>query len=142
VLDTNVVLDCFVFRNVGCLPLRSALENDSVRWVATPAMREELAHVLGRGFDARWRADPAAVMAAWDRGAQLLPEPARSSLYCTDPDDQKFIDLALALNAPWLLTRDRAVLKLARRARLQGVQIVPPERWSEAGVIPEMNRCM
>ncbi|MBX3622048.1 MAG: PIN domain-containing protein [Rhizobacter sp.] len=52
-------------------------------------------------------------------------------LRCTDPDDQKFIDLAVA-NARWLVSRDRAVLKLARRAALFGLQVVSPDRWTQA----------
>ena len=49
---------------------------------------------------------------------------------CTDPDDQKFIDLALSLPGATLLSRDRAVLKLARRARPLGMTIVTPQAWS------------
>ena len=50
-------------------------------------------------------------------------------LRCTDADDQMFIDLAVSHRARWLLSRDRAVLKLARRAAKQGVLIMPPEAW-------------
>ena len=45
---------------------------------------------------------------------------------CTDPDDQKFLDLAIALGR--CMNRDRAVLKLARRRPL-GVTIVSPQHW-------------
>ncbi|MFT7776961.1 putative toxin-antitoxin system toxin component, PIN family [Roseateles sp.] len=51
-------------------------------------------------------------------------------LVCRDPDDQKFIDLALAARARWLISRDKAVLALAKRARLRGLAILTPERWS------------
>ena len=33
---------------------------------------------------------------------------------CTDPDDQKFIELAVAAGALALVSKDRAVLKLSR----------------------------
>jgi predicted nucleic acid-binding protein len=49
---------------------------------------------------------------------------------CTDPDDQVFIDLALACKARWLLSKDRALLKLARRARALGLSIQPPASWA------------
>ncbi|MBN8487205.1 MAG: PIN domain-containing protein, partial [Burkholderiales bacterium] len=58
------------------------------------------------------------------------PQPV---LRCTDPDDQKFIDFALACGARWLVSRDKAVLKLRRRAlALHGLQIVHPADWRPA----------
>ena len=51
-------------------------------------------------------------------------------LRCTDPEDQMFIDLAVQLGGATLLSRDRAVLKLARRAQAYGVSILTPERWT------------
>ena len=61
-------------------------------------MRDELQHVLARGIGAAWHPDPPALLArlgslraAGDRRAGAGPR-----LRCTDPDDQKFIDLALA----------------------------------------------
>jgi len=133
VLDTNVVLDWLVFRNPACAPLVEALEAGRVRWVGTAAMRDELSHVLGRGTLAPWQPDLEAIAEAHRRWAQLVeasaaPTPAR--LRCADPDDQKFIDLAAQLGDACLLSRDRAVLKLARRAREAGFAILTPEAWS------------
>jgi hypothetical protein len=74
-----------------------------------------------------------AVLAAMDACAawQPLPPPdATGRLRCTDPDDQKFIDAAVAWGARWLVSRDRAVLKLRRRAaEAHGLLIVPPRAW-------------
>jgi len=131
VLDTNVWLDCFVFANAGCRPLLQALEAGRLDAVATARMRAELEHVLGRGLGERWPVNAATVLACWDRHVRLVPDPPPCRLICSDSDDQPFIDLALAASVPWLLTRDRALLKLARRARAHGVQVVPPERWKE-----------
>ena len=50
-------------------------------------------------------------------------------LDCRDPDDQRFVDLAVAQSARYLLTRDRALLALARGARKRfGLLIIQPER--------------
>jgi predicted nucleic acid-binding protein len=57
---------------------------------------------------------------------------ARHRLRCTDPDDQMFVDLALEAGARWLVSRDRAVLRLARPALPLGLAIVAPERWRRA----------
>jgi len=51
-------------------------------------------------------------------------------LICRDPDDQMFIDLAVEAKARWLISRDRAVLALAKRARAFGVEILTPEAWT------------
>ena len=134
VIDTNVVLDWLVFRDPRCTPFVQALLGGQLLWLATPAMREELQHVLARGVAAAWNPDPGAVWAAWDRHATEVPAVAASGLAsrlrCTDDDDQKFIDLALAHPARWLLSRDRAVLRLAGRSREFGLDIVTPERWA------------
>jgi len=134
VIDSNVVLDWLVFRNPGCATLAAAVVAGAARWVATAAMRDELAHVLARGHLDAWAPDLASVWAHWDRHCTELPDPVPTGppgrLRCSDPDDQKFIDLAVACGARWLVSRDRAVLKLARRLRAHGVETLAPERWS------------
>jgi len=133
VLDTNVVLDWLLFRNPGCGPLADALSSGRVLWVATAAMHEELGHVLARSALQAWAPDVPAIMAARDRWAHTIVArlgPLQPRLRCTDPDDQKFIDLALQLGSASLLSRDRAVLKLARRAREAGIAILTPEAWA------------
>lgn len=134
VLDTNVVLDWLVFRNPECAALAAAIDVGDVRWVATGAMRDELTHVLARGHLDAWKPDLASVWAHWERHCAERPTPSPSGpsgrLRCSDPDDQKFIDLAVACGARWLLSRDRAVVKLARRLREHGVDTLPPDRWT------------
>jgi predicted nucleic acid-binding protein len=56
----------------------------------------------------------------FDRHAHLVTAPARAALRCADPDDQKFIDLAVAHQAP-LLSKDRAVLSMKKRLLAHGV---------------------
>ncbi len=133
VLDTNVVLDWLVFRNVGCQPIMKAIETNHLRWIVTDSLRDELAHVLARGVVSAWNVDESVLWSTWDRLAHKLDTPAPQGisrqLRCSDADDQKFIDLALSA-AQWLISRDRAVLKLARRALPMGLRIVTPERWS------------
>jgi predicted nucleic acid-binding protein len=133
VLDTNVVLDWLVFRNPHCAPLTQAIEDGHLRWLVTAAMRDELAHVLGRGVVDAWTPNHDQLWESWRLLSESVPPPLitgeASRLRCTDSDDQKFIDLALG-SAQWLISRDRAVLKLARRAQRLGVRVTTPERWS------------
>ena len=97
-------------------------------------MREELADVLGRPAFRRF--DAAAVLAAWDHHTRLQDEPPPGPLRCADPDDQVFIDLALATGAHWLLTRDRALLDLRRGALERGLRVVRPDDPAVAAPSP------
>ena len=46
VLDTNIVLDLFIFKDAQTQELRYALSQAKFSWLATAAMREELERVL------------------------------------------------------------------------------------------------
>ena len=122
VLDTNAVLDWLLFRDPAMAPIAGAIESGRVRWVATAPMRDEFAHVLSRGLAARRGLDAAECDATWLRHCAPQPTapPAPAALRCTDADDQKFIDLALAHRAV-LLSKDHAVLRLKRRLLPLGV---------------------
>jgi uncharacterized protein len=132
VLDTNVVLDWLVFGNVSARPLANAIQGGRLRWLSSPRMREELARVLQYPALAGWHPDSERTLTQFDRWTAVCPNPAPMAINpaCTDADDQVFIDLALAQGADWLVTRDRALIKLARRMRARGVRIVTPTRWS------------
>lgn len=134
VIDTNVVLDWLLFDDPAVHALATAVVQRRIDWIATATMRDELAHVLERGLAAQRAMAPATVLAAFDAHAHVQPSPppprpAESGWICSDPDDQKFVDLARSAGARWLLSRDRAVLKLARRARAAGIQILAPSAW-------------
>ena len=135
VLDSNVVLDWLVFRDPSSRAVAAAITSGRLRWVATPAMLEELEHVLTRGSLSAWQPDVDGILAHWHAwAAPVAPAPAApfGALRCTDPDDQKFIDLALHAGAVALLSRDRAVLKLARRAHRFGLRIQTAAAWARA----------
>ena len=128
VLDTNVWLDWLVFDDAGVRALRAAHGQGALALVAAPATRAELACVLARpafGLDA---AQVAARLAEHDRSVHLHASPVPPcAMRCTDPDDQMFLDLAVALRAGLLVTHDRALLRLARRAQRQAnLRIVRP----------------
>ena len=118
VLDTNIILDLFVFADEAVWPVRTALESGGLRWLATQAMRDELERVLAYtqivprlAFYGLAAGD---VLDAFDRHSQQVAVPAKAPVICKDPDDQKFIDLAVAHGAT-LLSKDRAVLSLKKR---------------------------
>lgn len=127
-------MDWLVFRDNRVRALTSALTSGALRWLVAPAMRDEIRHVLGRGIAAAYAPDLAFIEAQFDTHAltveTIAPQPLAGRLVCRDPDDQKFVDLALATNARWLISRDKAVLALAKRAKLKGLAILKPELWA------------
>lgn len=136
VLDTNVVLDWLVFDDPLARGWSQAIVTGIVEWVVTDSIYAEWQRVLE--YDAVRRRSPGpSALEAWHRHARRCHEPPRCVLRCADPDDQVFIDLAVAEGARWLLTKDRALLALARPAARLAVQVGPPAAWSMgAGLQP------
>ena len=126
VIDTNCVLDLWVFRDPSAAPLRAALESGALHWLATAGMRAELARVLTYPSIAPRLAPPGPapreVLAAFDGLARRVPAAPPTAVRCRDPDDQPFIDLAVAWRAT-LLSKDARVLGLARRLAPLGVEV-------------------
>jgi predicted nucleic acid-binding protein len=124
VLDTNVALDLLVFGDASAAPLQAALEAGRLRWLATSAMRDEFARVLGYApIAARLAAAGVAAgdaLTGFDRHACIVEAPARAPVTCSDPDDQQFIDLAVHHRCA-LLSKDAAVLAL--KSRLAAMQV-------------------
>jgi putative PIN family toxin of toxin-antitoxin system len=123
VLDTNIVLDLLVFGDAQARPVSEGLAAGSLRWLATASMREELARVLAYPKLAprvrRHRGSADSVLSDFDRQATLVEVPEKAAVTCGDPDDQKFIDLAIAHRCT-LLSKDRDVLRMRKRlAQLQ-----------------------
>jgi len=134
VLDTNVLLDWLVFQDSSTAALDAAIRGGSRQWIATPAMRDELEQVLTRDHLLSRQTDPRFALVTWDAWARTVAPVSIAqpgAMRCTDPDDQKFIDLALQLGAV-LLSRDRAVLHLARGGRARGIQIMTAAAWAAA----------
>ena len=125
VLDTNIVLDLWVFADAAAQPLRLALEKGRISWLATGPMREELARVLAYPHIARRLAQAGRsadeVLQRFDDQAQLRQVPPKAAYHCKDADDQKFVDLAAA-HQTLLLSKDQAVLCMARRLQKLGVE--------------------
>lgn len=126
VLDTNIVLDCWVFEDPATAPLRNALEAGHLRWLATLPMRTELARVLSYPQIAPRLAyhgrTVQTILQRFDTLAQLRDVPPKAPHTCKDPDDQGFVDLAVAHRAR-LLSKDHAVLCMQKRLLALGVHV-------------------
>ena len=126
VIDTNIVLDMWVFDDPRSRPLNEALQSGGLRWLASAEMREELLRVLGyphlvqrmamRGISAP------DVLAQFDRHTERVASAERAPYVCNDADDQKFIDLAVAHQA-LLISKDKEVLRMKNRLARLGVAV-------------------
>jgi putative PIN family toxin of toxin-antitoxin system len=124
VVDTNIVLDLFVFADAAAIPLKQALDAGELDWLATEAMRDELARVLAYPkiiprLDF-YKLNAADVLASFAAYARLVDVAPKAGLNCSDPDDQKFIDLAVAHRA-LLISKDKAVISMTKRLLAQGI---------------------
>jgi len=131
VIDTNVLLDFWVFDDPAARPLRAALDGGTVVAVSSGDCVDEFTEVLMREtfvLETEQRFD---ILRRWDRLAERVERVHAAALSCTDPHDQKFLDLASTARADWLVTKDKALLKLARRARNDGLLILTPVAVAE-----------
>lgn len=133
VLDANVQLDLWLFDDPQARPLQAALRARQVVAVASAPMLDEQAEVLGRPLATGWPVAPPAALEAARQHLQLVAAATTGTgPRCQDPDDQIYIDLAWQLGAAWLVTRDRALLALARAAAPRGLRIGAPAAWAAA----------
>ena len=133
VLDTNVVMDLFHFQAHPLAPLVAAVESGGVVCLANTKTLAELARVTGYP---QFRLEPSDQQRLFDHYRRhvvlvgdALPLDAPRLPKCRDPDDQMFLELALAGHADMLISRDNLVLKLAKaRNRPCPFAIVTPEQ--------------
>ena len=133
VIDTNTVLDWLLFADSRATSLANAVQQRHVRWLSCQRMRDEFERTLSYPALARWSPQPDDLLASFDRWTSMQDDPPRcplAGLLCSDPDDQVFVDLAMATRARWLVTHDRALLRLSRRARMLALSIVDPYHWT------------
>jgi putative PIN family toxin of toxin-antitoxin system len=125
VLDTNIVLDLFLFQDPKTARLYEQLRSGQIQWQATAHMRNELERVLTYTHIsaklAYYEKTGIHLLAAFDKYTHVIPAPVAKAPYaCKDTDDQPFIDLAvyLASTGPhkvYLISKDKAVLCMRKR---------------------------
>ncbi len=117
VLDTQVWLDWLVFDDPSTAPMRALLAAERAEVLIDEACEAELARVLGyklgrRTLDEAAQAACLAQCRSIAKRVQTIPSERGALPRCSDPDDQKLLELALAARADCLVTRDQALLAL------------------------------
>ena len=123
-----------MFEDPGIAPIRDAVATGAAEVYVDAACEEELARVLARGvakrtFDAEACMEKHRLLA---RRIEVPLSPAERARLpaCRDPDDQKFLEAALAAGAQFLVTKDRELLALDRpRSRLPFRIVTPAGFW-------------
>ena len=130
VIDTNIVLDLWLFEDPATIPLRAALQSGAISHLATDSMRGELARVLTYPHlmkrMAKSNIQASDVLNRFDEYLLAAEPAAKAACTCKDPDDQKFIDLAVAHAVP-LLSKDKAILCMKKRLLQSGVVLNPTD---------------
>ena len=125
ILDTNILLDIFVFNDERTVNLKRAILDGVIPAVASQKTFVELADVISRPLFKLDDVSQASILNQWHSIARqhddsnLAPAPWK----CQDPDDQIFLDLAYQLRPTILISKDNALLHIASRAAQENILI-------------------
>jgi putative PIN family toxin of toxin-antitoxin system len=125
IFDTNVLLDIFVFNDFRAIHIKAALVDKQLKALATPKTIEEFADVISRPLFSLEQSTQEQILGEWRNLATIIQDETLSSApwQCQDPDDQVFLSLAYTSKPCLLLSKDNELLKLAKKAALEGVVI-------------------
>ena len=134
VLDTNVVLDWLHFHDRACAALDEAVARRRVQLLSADDCLQELESVLARpqfGLTGPARERLIFEYCRHVKRLEPCPSPCTRLPACRDPDDQKFLELAARGRAGVLLSRDKALLALARSLERSnaGFVVMDPARF-------------
>jgi len=146
VLDTNIVLDWLVFSHVSMNVLQEGTEDRRITVVTYPPALDELRRVLTYPqfkLDASRQKE---VLETYQALAEAATLPEGFSLdhlmlpaqfpRCRDRDDEHFLALAFHTGADALVSKDKAVLRLRKRAGTFGVKILNVQQLNEMARSP------
>jgi len=133
VLDTNVCLDLFVFHDPRWAQIVAGLQNGTLRAVTGTACRAEWLAVLQYTHLPVTDANRPDIILAFDELISCSDPESTLNVklpVCTDPDDQKFMEHARDSKVAFLITKDKALLKCAKKVAQSGLfQILSPEAF-------------
>ena len=120
VLDTNVVLSALLFSRGRVSWLRGAMRAGTVVPVVSRVTVQELVRVLEYPKFAPSHDDREELLADFLPFAEIFLEslPSLEHVKCRDPDDQIFLELAIAAGADAVVTGDADLLALAGKTEV------------------------
>jgi len=133
IIDTNVCLDLFVFHDLRWNDILHALKNGELKAYTRPECRDEWFAVLKYPHLPVTTENIGEIKNNYDQLIECITPEAKTQIrlpICSDKDDQKFLEIARDTDTHFLITKDKALLKLAKRIRKLGLfSIVTPEKF-------------
>ena len=125
ILDTNILLDIFVFDDARARQLRNAVFNRQITTYSSQATIEELADVISRPLFSIEDQRQTEIILQWQALSQSMNEAQIevAPWKCRDSDDQIFLDITFTVRPSILISKDHEVLSLATRALKEDILI-------------------
>lgn len=124
ILDTNVVMDILVFEDATVAPIIEAIKENRLVPLLHPETFAELVDVLGRSMFKLTAEDVEAKALYWHGLCRFISGELPTNTYCKDQEDDKFFQFALLTHCPFLVTKDKLVLKARKRAKRDGIAVL------------------
>lgn len=119
ILDTNVVLDLLHYQDKAVQPIAAALAAGRITCLADETTLDELSRVLTYPAFSLTPENAGELLDRYRQQVETIPPgPVPRLPCCKDPDDQKFLELAVRGAADLLVSKDKALLHLKGRQGL------------------------
>jgi putative PIN family toxin of toxin-antitoxin system len=133
VLDTNVCLDLFVFQDPRWSAIMNGIHSGTIEVLTGEDCRMEWLAVLHYPQLPVTDESRGGIIERFDQSIKTVrPEQKAGAILprCSDKDDQKFLEITRDSGAGFLVTKDKALLKLAKKIRQAGLfSIETPEKF-------------
>ncbi len=120
ILDTNIVLDLLLFEDESAANLKQCIRKGLLQPVGHYDTFYELADVITRTQFKLSESEQKEILQKWLEIHLVYPKPLETEPYCKDHDDDKFFNLARAVQASYLFSKDKKVLKARSKAKRFG----------------------
>ncbi|MFZ9345502.1 MAG: PIN domain-containing protein [Burkholderiaceae bacterium] len=133
ILDTNIILDLYVYQDPRTSALRSMMAQCKPDLPTCAQGRTELIDVLAREKFRLTLEQQQAIVAQWDQASRCVPQDTipEAPWRCKDKADQIFLNMAWMHRPCTLLSKDLQVLRFKKRALKEGVVIA--DQWHSDG---------
>lgn len=125
VLDTNVLISGIFWSGAPSEVLRAWQQQRFVLTLSLPIL-EEYRRVLAEMTQKYSVSAAAQVLELIQLHAEIITPVSFGSIVCSDPDDDKFLEAAVAAGADYVVSGDTALLRLKK---YQHVEIVRPAQF-------------
>ncbi len=131
ILDTNILLDLWVFHDPHVEAIDKALENHEIRLIGHVETFCEFADVISRAMFRLTPDEQTALLMRWLKTVEVVTEPLSNARFCKDTDDDKFFELAVMSGARFLVSKDKKVLKARSKAKKFGIEVMRRDDFSQ-----------